>query len=84
MKEEMKAHASNALQEAKKSIVKEKKIAIGGKEITMDLEGLHKGPDEGEESSQIEQIMEQVEDLPVEFQQQVFDAVLTGNAEYKR
>ena len=50
----------------------------------MDLEGLHNGPEEGEETSKIEKIMEQAADLPVEAQQQVFDAVLTGNAEYKK
>ena len=80
----MKEHASKALDELKSNIVKEKKIKVGGKEITMNLEGLHNGPEEGEETSKIEKIMEQAADLPVEAQQQVFDAVLTGNAEYKK
>ena len=51
-------------------MVKEKKIQIGDKEITMNLEELHKKPKKEEgEVSQVEKIMEQVEELPIEVQQ---------------
>ena len=65
-------------------MVKEKKLQIGDKEITMNLEELHTKPKKGDgQVSQVEKIMEQAEELPIEVQQLVFGALLTENAKYK-
>ena len=44
MEEKLKAEAAEALEQAKKNVVKEKTIAIGGKEISIDLESLNDAP----------------------------------------
>ena len=50
----------------------------------MNLEELNSKTKEGDgEKSQVEKIMEQAEDLPLEVQQLVFGALLTENAKYK-
>ena len=56
-------------------------IEVGGIEIDINLEQLT-GESDGEKS-EIESIMESVEDLPAEVQTAVFSAVLQGNSKYK-
>ena len=69
------------LERAKENLVTEMTIEVGGIEIDINLEQLT-GESDGEKS-EIESIMESVEDLPAEVQTAVFSAVLQGNSKYK-
>ena len=58
-------------------------IEIDGIEIDINLELLTQSPDNEEDANEIQKVMEQVDDMPVEIQQKVFDTLLKENAKYK-
>ena len=81
LKEKVKEIASEKLQEAIEEIKTETKINIDGREIKLDLEKLTQNDvEDDDEISEVQEIMEQVEDLPIEVQQEVFDTILNENA----